>query len=262
MGRALKLVTGRVTNPGTTFTVLTPNTGDRFTVDNFDPTRRAYLVGLWAKAATAGAVRVRSPRLHDAAQGIRLQNANATPFLLYFAPYQQPIYPADILTVEMTGGAAETDSLGMLWTFEDLPGVDARFIDFATLVARMRNIMTTESACPRPSTAGDYGATRPINDVYDTIKANTDYAILGYVVSADVTAVAIQGPDTGNLRIGGPGHTQQLQTYNFFVQLSQQLAAPYIPVVNGNNKGSTLVQVVDNATTGNVSVNLILAELG
>ena len=262
MGRALRLVTGRVTNPGTAFTALTPNSGDRFAVDNFDVSRSAYLVALWAKAASPGAVRVRSPRLHDNSQAIRLQNANATPFLLFKPPFGQRLYPSDQLTVEMTGGTAETDSLGMLWTYEDLPGVDARFADWPSIAGRIRNLVTCEILAPRPTTAGDYGATRPITDQYDVLKANTDYALLGYVVSSDVTAVAIQGPDTGNLRIGGPGHTQQLQTVDYFVNLSEQFGAPYIPIINANNRGATQVQIVDNATAGSVAVNLILAELG
>src|SRR6266567_9126926 len=79
---AIEVVGGRVTNPGAGLTALTPNTGGSFAIRNTTLGSRINLDGLWAKEATAGIVRVRSPRLHDNVQGIRYQVAAASQFNL------------------------------------------------------------------------------------------------------------------------------------------------------------------------------------
>lgn len=261
MGRAIRVNSGRVTNPGTTFTALTPNTGDRFAIDNFDVASSAYLVGVWAQAGTAGAIRIRSPRLHDASQAIRLVDGAQTPRLLLPLGARQSVYPGDTLTVEMTGGAAETDVGAFLLYYENLPGIEARLAYARDVLPAIQNIVVEEVTAAPSSTAGDYGASVSIVSTYDVLKANTDYALLGYLVDAAAAVVAIQGPDTGNLRIGGPGAPDFYDTRRYFLMLSEALDMPCVPIINANNRGATLVQIARTATTGNVVVSLILAEL-
>src|SRR5690348_5198952 len=107
MGRALEVIAGRVTNAGATITALTADTGNSFTVKNFNDPARAYLDGIWAQSATAGVIRVRSPKFHDFVQGIRYTDIAGVSRNLLPDGLEQLLYAQDVLTFEMSGGGAE-----------------------------------------------------------------------------------------------------------------------------------------------------------
>lgn len=260
MGNAIVAVTGFATNPGATLTAVTVNAGESLTVPNFNPGARAFLLKPWSPGATAGVARIRSPRLHDLSQGIRLQRGAAAFDALMSGFANQPLYPADVLIGEISGGGAETDQLAFNMWFDDLPGVAARLYSKADIDPRIRNIAGVEVDLTS-GTVGAYGTQRALNFSFDTLKANVDYAILGYEVSVKVGVVTIFGPDTGNQHLAGPGSLSVWDTRDWFVKLSDESGLPCIPVINGNNKGTTFVQLADvaNATSSNVS--LVLAEL-
>lgn len=262
MGLALEVICGRVTNPGATITALTPDTGDSFSIRSFPEPSGAFLEDVWAQGAAAQVVRVRSPRMHDAIQGLRLATvAGSTRSLLPEAALQR-LYPTDALTFESSGGAAEVDTAALLIYYRDLPGVSARLVTWEEVAGRIRNILTAHQDITLGGTAGDYQGSQSITADFDTLKADTDYAILGYDVTTQVLAVGIKSPDFGNLRVGGPGGTEVMDTRDWFVDLSRRLGTPHIPVFNSNNRGSTLVDVASVATAGTVIVILHLAELG
>lgn len=262
MGHALQLNTGYALNPSSTFTAITMNAGEYSTVNAFDPSKRAVLFAPFSPGATAGVARIRSPRLHDFAQGIRMQRGAAVFEPLLTIAAMQPVYPADALTLEVTGGASETDMLGWLQFFEDLPGIQARLAAWADISSRIRNVLGVEVDTTSGGTAGQYGTARALNFSFDTLKASTDYAILGYEVSAKVGVVCIYGPDTGNQHVGGPGMiTPNWLTTNWFKKLSDETGYPCIPIMNANNRGSTYVETADVAASTTCNVTVILAEL-
>lgn len=261
MGNALSLVSGFATNPGATLTALTVNSGESLTVPAFTPGTQAEILAAWSPGATAGVFRIRSPRLHDLSQGIRMQRGAANFDNLMHGISRQPLYPADVLIGEISGGGAETDMGAMLQWFQDLPGVAARLLNPNDVAPRIRNIAGVEVDLTSGG-VGAYGTPRALNFSFDTLKANTDYAILGYEVSAKVGVVCVFGPDTGNQHVGGPGSLSVWDTAEWFVQMSQDEGVPCIPVINGNNKGSTFVQIADVGNAVNSNVSLILAELG
>lgn len=262
MGLGAEIITGRVVNPGAAFTAVTPATGDNFTIRNYQFQAAAYLETLWAMEGTAGTVRIRSPRMHDNVQGLRINVPAATPQPLLPYEVEQRLYPQDTLIVEMTGGAAETDVVSLLNWYADVPGVDARLHSWDEIRPRVKNILTVETAHTTAAGLGDYGGGLAVNANFDLLKANTDYAILGYVTSVAVCSVGYRGPDTGNLRIGGPGTTQRIETRDWFVELSRSTGRPYIPVVNSANKAGTTIDLVHTAAATAVTVDTILAELG
>jgi hypothetical protein len=261
MGLACEVIAGRTTNPGATLTALTVNTNNSFTVRNYPTSAPAYLDQAWAKEATPGVFRVRSPRLHDQVQGIRMQVGDTTARLLLSSYGDQKLYPSDTLTVELSGGGAETDAGYFNVYYSDLPGIAARLAMWSEIGPRIANLVGVEVDATTSATAGDWSGGTAINATFDNLKANTDYAILGYTVATACGAVAIVGTDTGNLRIGGPGNLDQLVTRDFFVRMAENTGRAYIPVINSNNRGGTLVTVSDPAASTAIHVSLNMAEL-
>lgn len=262
MGRAMEIISGKVTNPSTTFTPWTMATGDSNAVRSFPFDAGAHLEDAWTQQASAGVLRVRSPRMHDNLQNIRLGALAATPQSLLPEMVNQRLYPQDQLIIDQTGGASEVDAGSLLITYNDLPGVNARFFSWDQVQPLIKNIISVETQHTTGGTAGDYGGSQAINSFEDIFKANEDYAVLGYLMSAACTSVGWKSPDYGNLRVGGPGTTQRMETRDYFIDLDRRMNGPCIPVWNAANKGSTFVDLLSTATGATVIVHTIMAELG
>jgi len=269
MPHALELVSGRATAPGATLTSLTMATGNSNTVRNADLSSLVALIGMWGYNATAGITRVRSPKLHDNVQGIRMRVPANSPDPMFTMGTWQRLIPQDTLTLEISGGtASEIDQQQLLIYYSDLPGNAARFIDVPTLLAKTVNVWTTEIPIT-PGVLGGYSGQVAINSAFDNFKANTDYALVGYAVDVMCGAVRFTSPDFSNLGIGGPGVVAgaagqtgvRWLTERWFYHLSQQLNIPLIPVFNAANKFGTLVDIVQNNGGAAVNVTAILHEL-
>lgn len=258
---ALEVITGRVVNPGAAFTALTANTGNSFAIRSHTTEGTAYIEEIWAQQATAGSVRVRSPRLHDDQVGIRMLSAAAAVRRLLPEEARQVVYPQDELTVEMTGGGAETDSMALLVYYQDLGGINARLMSWEEVMPRIESLHGFPVAVTGPATAGDWSAGTRLDTTVDELKANRDYAVLGYTVDAECLAVAIAGTDTGNLKAGGPGPLFADETRAFFVDQGRRMGTPHIPVINAANRQGTLVHVARNTAAGTVNVTLLTALL-
>jgi hypothetical protein len=261
MGRALEVITGRALNPGAGPTALVANTGDSFTIRSTPMENPPRLRGIWASAATAGLVQVRSPRLHDQTQGIRFEVPAAVQrnFLPDWAVQQ--LYPQDTLVFEIGGGAAETDAAALLVEYPDLPGIDARLVGWDEIANRIVNLVTVRVGVAGPVVAGDWSPGTALNATTDLLKANVDYACLGYQSNTSCLAVALKGPDTGNLRVGGPGPVESLETRDFFLSLNKNAGIAAIPVINAANKGPTLAHVAHTTAAGTIIVDFLMGEL-
>lgn len=264
MGRALEVVTGQVTN-ATAFTDASVFAGNSFTVRSTRIEAQILMLELWADTEDAGDLRIRSPRLHDNVDGLRF--ALRSGFMFPFGPrgISQKLISQDQLSVQMlqnVGGAGIVSQASFLLYYEDLPGVEANLITSEELRPRVRNILTTRNGVTGASSTA-YTAEEAIVADADLLKANVNYAILGYIVDADVTTVRYRGSDTGNLGVGGPGaSTLNEVTADWFVKLSELYRLPTIPVFNASNKDALLVDIADNTGAQAVEVNTILAELG
>lgn len=261
MGKAIEVVTGRILNPGATITALTANTGNSFTVRDFPGTSKTVLKGLWGHSATAGVLRVHSARMHDDIQGVRYRvPANVVRNFLADEA-EQPLYPNDPIRFEQSGGGAETDSAAMLIYYEDLPGIEARLSMWEDIRPRIVNLLTVEVPVAGPATAGDWSAGTAITALTDLLKADTNYAILGYVTDTLCNAVGWSSSDTGNLKVGGPGPLEPVETRDWFISLARNTGRPCIPVFNSNNRGSSLAFVAINTAAGTINVGFSLAQL-
>lgn len=261
MGKALQVVSGFATNPGATITALTPSSGDSFTVPTFDPSSKARALRVWAENAAGGIIRLRSPRLHDPAQGLRLRLPAGNQVQLVGGPEMQPLYPADPLTVEMSGGAAEVDVLSYLLYYDNLPGIDAPLVGWNEIKDRITNIAGVELNLTSGATAGQYGGARTLNQDFQNLRAGERYALLGYTVSSAFCTLRIVGPDTGKVGVAGPGSTNTWDTATWFVDLANATGLPCIPVIQANNAGGTVIDMIDTATAVNRPVTLLLGEL-
>jgi hypothetical protein len=257
----MEVVAGRALNPGATITALTANTGSSFTVRDFPETSKATLQGLWAQSATAGIVRVHSPRLHDDIQGMRYRVPAALVRDLLCDEAEQVLYPNDNLRFEQSGGGAETDSASMLIYYDDLPGIAARLAMWEEVKPRIVNLLTVEVPVAGPVVAGDWSNGTVITALADLLKADTEYAILGYQTDTNCNSVGWSSSDTGNLKVGGPGPTETVETRDWFVSLSRRSGKPCIPMFNSNNRGSSLAFVALNTAAGTVNVSFSLAQL-
>jgi hypothetical protein len=262
-GVALELLCGFVTAPSTTQTALTMSTGDSLTLRATDPNKLVRLLAPWTLQQTAGVIRIRSPRLHDNKEGIRLKSVATEPYPLYPLDFSQRLFQNDTLAVDLsgsaTGGDIEQAVLPIL--YDDLAGASARFIAPDELYKRGVNVLGIENTLST-GTAGGWGAAEAINAEYDPMKANTDYALVGYLTDTLAAGIAWRGADTSNYRVGGPGHkNNRMQTRDWFVRLSEFVGVPLIPVFNSNNRGAIQIDCAVDENGADPLVNSIFVEL-
>jgi hypothetical protein len=255
----LDSATGSLTGTGT-FSALAAVAGDTLQVRSLDQRSDALLLDFGCKHATAGQVRVRSPYFHDDINGIRARTLAADASGLTGFGDVQKLRAQDTLIVESTGGAsAEQVSYWQLAYYGEIAGGPSRYITAAELRARGEEAVTNEIAVTGGASA--VWGSALLSAGTGVLKANAEYAVLGYVLDVACTAVAILGPDTGNFQAGGPGITTRQFTRNWFVDLSEAIGKPTIPVINAQNAGGTQVKVVDSAGATAVNVDLVLQRL-
>lgn len=267
MAGALEVISGSVTGVGAALTAWTVNAGNSLAVRAAPITSNVWLMEKWAFNDTAaGVLRIRSPRLHDNVQGIRTRvtNNDTEPLLSGLASYgwRQKMVPQDILIAEQSGSAANIDTGHLLLYYENLPGINARFIDNPTLIANGVNRMGQEVSITTTAASGAYTGQVAINVTNDNFKANTDYALLGAMVDTRVGTIRIQGADVGNLGIGIPGEpTQRHLMSNYFQRLSDIYSLPLIPVFNSANKTAILVDATGHTAAITTVVTFYMVEL-
>lgn len=267
MPKGFEVVSGFVTAPGAVFTAWTLAAGNSLSVRSANVSSKISLLSAWGFNQVAGVLRVRSPRLHDNVQGIRMRVAAALTLPMYpsiiSTTFQQGLVAQDTLIVEQTGsgvvGQIETGSL--LVYYDDLPGIAARLIDTATVKKFGVNMMGQEVPITT-GVAGGYSGQVAINVSNDNFKANTDYALLGGMVDTRKGTVRIQGVDVGNVGVGFPAEpTIREETASWFAALSDNFGLPLIPVLNSANKNAILVDATDNQVGGAFVVTLFLVEM-
>lgn len=248
MGLGLEMISGRATAPGATLTALTMASGDSLTIRNTAIGVDIRLLSLWAFNNVAGVFRVRSPRMHDNVQGLRVRVAASDPSTLNDPGVYQSLFPQDTLIAEISGSAVggNIEQGQLLVWYRDLPGIQARLAQWADVMAAAVNELTVEVAITA-GVAGGYSGSAALNSTFDLLKANTDYALIGGDVDAATAAITLKGPDTGNLRVGVPGTlTLRHLSARWFKWLSVQTGLPTIPIISSANKQGTTIETVQN----------------
>lgn len=263
MGAALELLTGSVVAPGATLTALTMAAGNSLTIRNTPVEAKIKLLTAWVKSRTGDRLQIRSPLLHDNVRGIRVNHVVDQVYPLLDPAFAQPLKPQDTLTVELAGSATagSREIASLLVYYEDLPGVTARLITPEQVRERMVSIVEVENTITAVAGA-NYSGEEALNAEVDLLHANTDYALLGYLVLARCGAVRWRGAETGNLGVGGPGEPLNKNvTRNWFVWLSERTGLPLVPVFNSANRASIFIDVMQDESATAVRVDSIFAEL-
>jgi hypothetical protein len=258
MGALLVCDAGAVANPGANFTSVPAGAGSTFTVRGTSISTSQRLVSLVRGGATKGSIRVRSPYLVDNVNGIRAAVAAGIQQSVIPHSTIQQLRAQDTLTVEVTGGAAEDDGALLTTYYDDLAGASPVLKMPGDVIGQAVEMASWEVDAAASATIGAWGATA-ISALYDNSLANRWYAVLGYAVDTPVLGVALNGADTSNFNIGGPGLVNPYFTRDYFARLSMDLGKPCVPVFNTANKGNTTLQVVDVAASTAVNATLIIA---
>jgi hypothetical protein len=269
---ALEIITAQFTAAAVAGSIATPAAGDSFQVKNSP--LGTQLIQTWAvhQTGAAGAPRdtIRSPRMHDNTNGIRLMNIStaqaanigvARPQLPY--GISEPLVSQDTLTVLLQGTAVAGDieSRSMLFYYPALPGCDQHLIDYITYQEKAVHVLTCEVGAIVAGTAGGYSTPTAITAAFALLKANTNYAVLGITTSLLQTTVTLRGTDTANLRVGVPGSLDPTINGGFFLDLAKAFGLPMIPVINAANAGGTFVELVNDENAASPIATLVLAEL-
>lgn len=257
----LEAATASNASSTTVFGALSACTNDTLTVRTLNASQKADLIDFGFFAAAANAGRIRSPYLHDDVQGIRSRYLAADPSGLTGFYTSQALRAQDTIIVESTGtGTAAQQVYWQLVYYSDLSGGPSTYIGPAELDARFLEDTATEVPTTSSATAGQWGSAL-LSTGTGVLKANAQYAILGYELDVACAAVGLYGPDTGNFRAGGPGVVTRQFSRNWFVDLSEETGLPCIPVFNAQNATGTQVQVVHYTASTAVNVNWIMARL-
>lgn len=260
MPRAIQTVSGFFTAGSAGTNVATAAPGDTFNVPSFAVTSGARLLQAYANGATTDFIRIRSPRMHDANQGLRLRVSATVDAELLPWQVSEVLYPSDTPIVEIDATGAGTGSVLLHYEFDDLPGVQPRLAGLSDIAGRLVHIMGCEVDVTSGA-IGAYGNGVAINANFDNFEAGADYALLGYTLTTPCSGIAIVGKDTGNLKIGGPGTSDPRWTSDYYVYMSEMTGRPCIPIIAANNKSSTLLQNVDITLNLATKVTLLLGQL-
>ena len=268
MGVGLEVVTGFDTAPGVAaFVPLVACNGNSFQVRAAPLTSKVWFLNAWAFNNVAGQLRIRSPRLHDAVNGMRwrVQAALVAPLYpqLINAGFNQFLIPQDTLIVENEGSAVggNIEMGAFLVYYANVPGISARLINNAQLQQYGVNVTTIQASVVTVAT-GQYGGAVLVNAATQNLKANTDYALLGGGVDTRCCTVRVTGIDFGSLGVGFPGEPSWRQeTGNWFQGLSIANGLPIIPVFNSANFGGITIDIATNQAAGTMIVDLNVVEL-
>lgn len=260
MGLAIDTILGHATNPGATFTGITRASGTPSQVRSFATTDWALLEMIVRQGATSGAVRALSPLLADNVRGITYTTGETPSVWLTPPTIGQKLKPGDTLTVQLTGGSAETDIVAYSIYYSNLPGAAARLYNPGTVLGSLGTLKPIQVTVTASATVGTWSTTL-VTHTENLLKAHTTYAVLGFVTSVALGVVGIKGSETNNFRVCGPGSTSTDDTAYWFLEVSRRHGTPHVPVFNADNRTSVWVTVANDAASTASTITLICAEL-
>jgi hypothetical protein len=260
---ALDVQSFAIDAPGAGGKVLAAVTGDPNSIRNCPEGNRVQIIAAFSKAQGAGFTQITFPSGNDTTRNIRYANVANQPGNMLCRGIGQTVQPQEPLSLFEVGSAVVGDiELASVMVFYDsLPGVDSQLISPGDLSSRLVRLVTIQNSITATA-ASVYSAAQAINAGSDLLRANTQYALLGYKLGAACQCLTLRGPDTGNLRVAMPGLiAPDVETINWFVELSEWFSLPLIPTFNSANKTGTFIECLTDENLTAVPFSLLLAEL-
>lgn len=260
MGLALDMQAYTSTSTGAgNFIAATAFTGGITNIRNFAGTDDCELVGFTRKGATAGTARIRSALMHDDVQGIRVRCVAADPTDHITNYVTNQMYAQDSPIIDGDGTNTEVEAYTISLYYSNLPGAAARLhapADVMPLIDQIVVQQVTISAVAPPNPA-----TGLLTSLYNVLKANRDYAVLGFQTDVPLAGVGLQGADTGNLVAGFGIPADIFKTRDIFVRKSTELSLPLVPVINAANAPATNVVVYNDVAAASSNIGVVLGYL-
>lgn len=265
MGLALEVIAAQATNIGAGPTNLPAVAQSTLTIRNARLDSRVLLLQAWGDFQVAGFAQIRSPKLHDNVRGIRFGVSADQSVPRLPNHFKQGLVPQDVLVFEGSAvdAAGDIETVCALLFYEDLAGTAARLLGAQETYDRTVSVVTVSQTLATGAVGG-FSGEEALNAESDLLKANTDYALMGYITDANGGGVFWRGVDSGNLRVGGPAllpGVDESVTRSWFVDMAEYYQMPLVPVFNSANKGGILVDALQDENGVDIFVQAIFAEL-
>lgn len=221
------------------------------------------LLGQWNKSQATGFTQIVYPSGNDTTRNLRFENVANQPGNMFPRGMFAAQKAQDQLTLTQAGSAVagDVEISHLLIHYDDLPGIDQKLIGLDELGGRQVRPLTIQGTLTA-TVAGAWSGATALSAFTQFLRGNTDYAWVGYKLSAVCGAIAMSGPSTGNLRVGGPGLTSpDVETVNWFNQLAEWFGMPLIPTFNSANASGTFLSISQDENLTAVVFSLFLLEL-
>lgn len=214
--------------------------------------------------STSFAAQITSPSGHDTTRGWRCGGGNTAPSA-QLKTWTPRVKRGETLSVTIAGSATAGD-IEMLAVQVAWPsGTGAKFIGRSELDRRVVQVHTIQGSIT-PTTNGTWPAGTALASIQDTLRANTEYAVLGAETgnAQDILCAVITGPDSawGRVVIPITEQKRELRQPTVIPELAAWHGAAFIHVINSGNKTQTNLGLVANENGTARNVTLYLGQLG
>lgn len=267
MGAALQVLNFYSTSlSGGGFEALTAGTGDPASFYTVPRDPAGWLSSIYGLDDTNPMeLSLTGSRFHDNTYGIRLELPDGgtlapanRPSLVSPPGFDQPIYPADTMSVKVSGTASDNVNVTVVTFYPDLPGV--AFNGVTSQYVKQNGGNHVGVYVNPTSGSGNWGTSVVLNSSTDLLHAGKQYAVMGFTSQTPVAACGLVGIDTGNLRVGGPILGDPSVDSFLFATLAEKHNAPLIPVIQANNAGATNIYLA-HTTGASTKMSVYLIEL-
>jgi len=256
---------------GGAFEALAAVSGDSLSILFFDPSSSAFVEEVFSGNSTQRMeVAIFSPRFGDNQFGFRAQHMfNPTqaspagpPQWLMPRELDIPVFPSDVLNVQVNAPAgAGNANVSLQLYYQNVPGAGQRLATWDQVKGIGWVRVLAVEVTVTPGTTGSPGTAVAINANDARLRANLDYAILGYQTDTSGLLFRLRGPDTSGFNMPLPVSFDARNMADYFVFQDLLHPGPHIPIINSNNAGSTLLDGVAHNNPGATKVSLIMAEM-
>ncbi len=258
----IELVTAFTTAAGASGAAAAAVTGDSLTVKN--GMGKSMILSAWCQSQADGWMQIIKPSGHDTTRGFRQVVDGANIMNLFAAGMMLEVEAQELLSLTLAGSATagDVEQIMLQMYYDNLPGVQGRFIDFAELMQRAEMLKLNTIQATLTGAAAGYTGSQLITAGSNLLQANRDYAVLGITTNIPCGAVYLSGADTAYQKVAVPGGVSEADYgRDWFCSQSRAFQMPLIPVINSGNKESTYLGFVQNENNISPQVSVCLALL-